>query len=97
MIMNFTEHEGEPKLPFNVSMPALFLLLKGGLLLFLELTLCCVLCDPIRVKSKRIFLSADPLLSPAIKPVIQPVRVLPEGSFILLCPVARWFLGASEK
>ena len=46
VIMNLTQHKGEPKLPFNVSLHALFLLLKGGVLLFLELTLCCVLCDP---------------------------------------------------
>ena len=55
MIMNFTQHEGEPKLPFNVSMPALFLLLKGGLLLFLELTLCCVVCDPIQGQEQTYF------------------------------------------
>ncbi|WP_278940021.1 hypothetical protein, partial [Pseudomonas helleri] len=76
----------------------LFLLLKGGLLLFLELTLCCVfLRSPSGIKSKRIFLSADPLLSLAIKPVIQPERVLPEGSFIVLCPVARWFLAPRKS
>ena len=75
-----------------MSLRALFLLLKGGLLLFLELTLLLrFLQSPSGIKSKRIFLSADPLLSLAIKPVIQPVHVLPEGSFIVLCPVASGF------
>ena len=36
---NRRQHKGEPRLPFNMSLRALFLLLKGGLLLFLELTL----------------------------------------------------------
>ena len=38
-ISNPGQHKGEPGLPFNMSLHALFLLLKGGLLLFLELTL----------------------------------------------------------
>ncbi|RFD33721.1 hypothetical protein CER19_01835 [Pseudomonas sp. GL93] len=29
------KHKGDPKVPFNLSLPALFLLLRGGLLLFL--------------------------------------------------------------
>ena len=33
---NDRKHKGEPKLPFNVSLHALFLLLRGGLLLFLS-------------------------------------------------------------
>ncbi len=32
---NRRKHKGEPKLPFNLSLRALFLLLRGGLLLFL--------------------------------------------------------------
>ena len=36
---DYRQHKGEPRLPFNMSLRALFLLLKGGLLLFLELTL----------------------------------------------------------
>ena len=38
-LSNPRQHKGEPRLPFNMSLRALFLLLKGGLLLFLELTL----------------------------------------------------------
>lgn len=58
------EHEGEPKLPLNVVLYALFLLLRGGLLLFLStVTLSRRLGDPHPgSKSKRIFLSADLLL-----------------------------------
>jgi hypothetical protein len=85
------KHKGEPKLPFNfVVVRALFLLLRGGLFLFLvTVTLYRFFRSPSGIKSKRIFLSADLLFRRAI----QPVRELPEGSFIVLCPVA----GCSEK
>jgi hypothetical protein len=92
VLLNAGKHKGEPKLPFNfVVARALFLLLRGGLLLFLEtVTLYRCFCrSPSGIKSKRIFLSADLLFRQAI----QPVRELPEGSFIVLCPVA----GYSEK
>ena len=39
-----------------------------------------------RIKSKRIFLSADA----AFIVLIQPGLELPQGSFIVLCPVARF-------
>ena len=68
------KHEGEPKLPLSVLLYALFLLLRGGLLLFLStVTLSSHLGDPHSgSKSKRIFLSADLPYQ-----VIQPVRELP--------------------
>jgi len=91
-ITNARKHKGEPKLPFNFFVArALFLLLRGGLLLFLETVALyrCFCRSPSGIKSKRIFLSADLLFRQAI----QPVRELPEGSFIVLCPVA----GYSEK
>jgi hypothetical protein len=56
------QHKGEPKLPFNfVVARALFLLLRGGLFLFLAtVTLYrCFYRSPSGIKSKRIFLSAD--------------------------------------
>ncbi|RTX97409.1 hypothetical protein EJ576_18685 [Pseudomonas sp. C 49-2] len=58
------QHKGDPKVPFNLSLRALFLLLRGGLLLFLAtVTLYrCFWRPPSGVKSKRIFLSADLLL-----------------------------------
>jgi hypothetical protein len=34
-ISNARQHKGEPKLPFNFRCAALFLLLRGGLFLFL--------------------------------------------------------------
>ncbi|AUG03075.1 hypothetical protein CXQ81_21490 [Pseudomonas sp. 09C 129] len=69
-----------------MSLRALFLLLRGGLLLFLAtVTLYrCFWRSPSGIKSKRIFLSAD-LFSRLSD---QPVRELPWGSFIVLCPVA---------
>ena len=84
--LNPRQHKGEPRLPFNLSLRALFLLLRGGLLLFLATVALhrCFVRPPCGVKSKRIFLSADLLFRQAI----QPVRELPEGSFIVLCPVA---------
>ena len=45
--------------------------------------------SPFGIKSKRIFLSADAAFNAAFKAVLQPVRTLPEGSFIVLCRVAR--------
>jgi hypothetical protein len=83
--------KGSRSSPLILSLRALFLLLRGGLLLFLEtVTLYRCFCrSPSGIKSKRIFLSADLLFRQAI----QPVRELPEGSFIVLCPVA----GYSEK
>ncbi|MCJ8202741.1 hypothetical protein, partial [Pseudomonas sp. RGM2987] len=83
---NTRQHKGEPKLPFNLSSRALFLLLRGGLLLFLAAVALyrCFWRSPSGIKSKRIFLSADLLFRLAI----QPIRELPEGSFIVLCPVA---------
>jgi hypothetical protein len=59
---NVGKHKGEPKLPFNfVVARALFLLLRGGLFLFLvTVTLYRCFCrSPSGIKSKRIFLSAD--------------------------------------
>ncbi|BBP75902.1 hypothetical protein PHLH7_20060 [Pseudomonas sp. Ost2] len=35
-VSKWQEHEGEPKLPLNALLYALFLLLRGGLLLFLS-------------------------------------------------------------
>jgi len=93
--LNARQHKGEPKLPFNLSLPALFLLLRGGLLLFLA-TVTLYRCfgrPPSGIKSKRIFLSADLLFRQAI----QPVRELPEGSFIVLCPVAGYCKQNPEK
>ncbi|WP_220459513.1 hypothetical protein, partial [Pseudomonas sp. MD195_PC81_125] len=83
---NPRKHKGEPKLPFNFVVACSFLLLRGGLLLFLATVALyrCFWRPPSGVKSKRIFLSAD-LLS---RQTIQPIRALPEGSFIILCPVA---------
>jgi hypothetical protein len=83
--------KGSRSSPLILSLRALFLLLRGGLFLFLAtVTLYrCFYRSPSGIKSKRIFLSAD-LLS---RQAIQPVRELPEGSFIILCPVA----GHSEK
>jgi len=88
---NARQHKGEPKLPFNFVVACSFLLLRGGLLLFLATVALyrCFWRPPSGVKSKRIFLSAD-LLS---RQAIQPIRELPEGSFIVLCPVA----GHSEE
>ncbi|WP_322791246.1 hypothetical protein [Pseudomonas serbiensis] len=40
--------------------------------------------SPFGIKSKRIFLSADVAFILSIQPVLE----LPEGSFIILCPVA---------
>ena len=81
--------KGSRSSPLILSLRALFLLLRGGLLLFLEtVTLYRCFCrSPSGIKSKRIFLSADLLFRQAI----QPVRELPEGSFIVLCPVAGYF------
>jgi len=55
------KHKGEPKLPFNLLLRALFLLLRGGLLLFLATVALyrCYCRSPSGIKSKRIFLSAD--------------------------------------
>ncbi|WP_139230478.1 MULTISPECIES: hypothetical protein [unclassified Pseudomonas] len=80
------KHKGEPKLPFNFVVACSFLLLRGGLLLFLVAVALyrCFWRSPSGIKSKRIFLSADLLFRLAI----QPIRELPEGSFIVLCPVA---------
>ncbi|WJK12588.1 hypothetical protein [Pseudomonas fluorescens] len=88
---NARQHKGEPKLPFNFVVACSFLLLRVGLLLFLATVALyrCFWRPPSGVKSKRIFLSAD-LLS---RYAIQPIRELPEGSFIVLCPVA----GHSEE
>jgi hypothetical protein len=83
--------KGSRSSPLIFVARALFLLLRGGLLLFLvTVTLYRCFCrSPSGIKSKRIFLSADLFFRQAI----QPVRELPEGSFIVLCPVA----GYSEK
>jgi len=87
---NRRKHKGEPKLPFNFVVACSFLLLRGGLLLFLAtVALYRFWRSPSGIKSKRIFLSADLFFRLAI----QPVRELPEGSFIVLCPVA----GHSEE
>jgi hypothetical protein len=69
--------------------------LRVGLLLFLAtVALYRFSCQsPSGIKSKRIFLSADLLFRRAI----QPVRELPEGSFIVLCPVAGYFEKHPEK
>ncbi len=58
---NTRKHKGEPKLPFNFVVRALFLLLRGGLLLFLVTVALyrCFCRSPFGIKSKRIFLSAD--------------------------------------
>jgi hypothetical protein len=58
---NARKHKGEPKLPFNLLLRALFLLLRGGLLLFLATVALyrCYCRSPFGIKSKRIFLSAD--------------------------------------
>jgi hypothetical protein len=83
--------KGSRSSPLIFVARALFLLLRGGLFLFLATVALyrCFWRSPSGIKSKRIFLSAD-LLS---RQAIQPVRELPEGSFIFLCPVA----GYSEK
>ena len=62
---NTRKHKGEPKLPFNFVVRALFLLLRGGLLLFLVTVALyrCFCRSPSGIKSKRIFLSADLLSS----------------------------------
>ncbi|WP_363809375.1 hypothetical protein, partial [Pseudomonas brassicacearum] len=78
--------KGSRSSPLILSSRALFLLLRGGLLLFLAAVALyrCFWRSPSGIKSKRIFLSADLLFRLAI----QPIRELPEGSFIVLCPVA---------
>ncbi|WPN66424.1 hypothetical protein QMK47_10965 [Pseudomonas sp. P9_35] len=78
--------KGSRSSPLILSSRALFLLLRGGLLLFLVAVALyrCFWRSPSGIKSKRIFLSADLLFRLAI----QPIRELPEGSFIVLCPVA---------
>ncbi|WP_420234493.1 hypothetical protein ACN079_09550 [Pseudomonas sp. ABY48] len=78
--------KGSRSSPLILSSHALFLLLRGGLLLFLAAVALyrCFWRSPSGIKSKRIFLSADLLFRLAI----QPIRELPEGSFIVLCPVA---------
>ncbi|WP_334598831.1 hypothetical protein [Pseudomonas alvandae] len=77
--------KGSRSSPLILSSRALFLLLRGGLLLFLAAVALyrCFWRSPSGIKSKRIFLSADLLFRLAI----QPIRELPEGSFIVLCPV----------
>ena len=55
-LSNHRQHKGEPRLPFNMSLRALFLLLKGGLLLFLELALLLRFCaTPIRGQEQTYF------------------------------------------
>jgi hypothetical protein len=95
---NPEQHKGEPKLPFNVLLPALFIIEGRSVIVFVTVALyCCFWRSPSGIKSKRIFLSADPLSSQGLKPAIQPERVLPEGSFIVLCPVARWLLAPRKS
>jgi hypothetical protein len=81
---NAGKHEGEPGLPFKVSLYALFLLFGRPVVVFGSQTLYRFRRPPFRVKSKRIFLSADRFYR------VDPTeRALPEGSFIVLCPAAR--------
>jgi hypothetical protein len=62
----------------------LFSYYPGGLLLFLAANPYRFRRPPFRVKSKRIFLSADRFYR------VDPTeRALPGGSFIVLCPAAR--------
>jgi hypothetical protein len=68
----------------------LFIVFGRPVVVFGGRTLLAYMSDPFSrqkpgIKSKRIFLSADA----ALTLLIQPVRELPGGSFIVLCPVAR--------
>ncbi len=78
----------EAPLQFSVACSFLFL---GGLFLFLATSLFCFSeRPPIGAKSKRIFLSADTAFPvPLYRATVQPIQVLPCGSFIVLYPVAR--------
>jgi hypothetical protein len=78
--------EGSLGSPQGYRLHALFLLLKGDLLLFLVVVALyrCFVRPPSGVKSKRIFLSAEPFSSLPI----QPVPWLPWGSFVVLCTAA---------
>ncbi|AUM69310.1 hypothetical protein [Pseudomonas fluorescens] len=91
---NPRQHKGEPKLPFNFVVACSFLLLRGGLLLFWQpWPFTAVLAIPIRDQEQTYFLSADL----PFRLAIQPIRELPEGSFIILCPVAGCFWKHPEK
>ncbi|WP_238344734.1 hypothetical protein, partial [Pseudomonas sp. SWRI81] len=83
---DYRKHKGEPKLPFNFVVACSFFIIEGRSVVVFgnRGPLPLFWRPPSGVKSKRIFLSADLLPRQAI----QPIRELPEGSFIVLCPVA---------